>query len=149
MVMGTHFVLTGSYDTVAILASIPPGFLVSNLLLLNQFPDLEADASINRYHIPIAFGRRASAWVYAAFAIATYVWIIACWALGLFPASTLIALIPLPLATYYCQRGDPKRRQYQEAGTLSRAERDLHPGNSLVTRHRLYDRVAEAALSRW
>jgi len=98
MVMGTHFALTGSYDCVAVLASIPPGFLVSNLLLLNQFPDVEADASINRYHIPIAFGRRASAWLYAAFALGTYVWIFCCWAFGAFPLGTLIALIPLPLA---------------------------------------------------
>jgi 1,4-dihydroxy-2-naphthoate octaprenyltransferase len=98
MVMGTHFALTGGYDAVAILASIPPGFLVSNLLLLNQFPDLEADASINRYHVPIAIGRRASAWLYAALALGTYIWIACCWALGQFPAYALIALIPLPLA---------------------------------------------------
>jgi 1,4-dihydroxy-2-naphthoate octaprenyltransferase len=98
MVMGTHFVLTGRYDGVAILASVIPGLLVSNLLLLNQFPDVEADAAINRRHIPIVFGRVASAWLYAAFAVGTYIWIVCCWALGSFPASTLIALIPLPLA---------------------------------------------------
>jgi 1,4-dihydroxy-2-naphthoate octaprenyltransferase len=98
MVMGTHFALAGRYDAVAILASVPPGLLVSNLLLLNQFPDVEADAAVNRYHIPIAIGRRASAWLYAAFALGTYIWIACCWALGQFPAYTLIALIPLPLA---------------------------------------------------
>ncbi|MHB8109035.1 MAG: prenyltransferase, partial [Syntrophorhabdaceae bacterium] len=42
MVLGTHFVLTGSYSWTALLASLVPGFLVSDLLLLNQFPDLEA-----------------------------------------------------------------------------------------------------------
>ena len=103
MVMGTHYVLTGSYDAIAILASIPPGLLVSNLLLLNQFPDVEADAAVNRYHIPIAIGRRASAWLYVAFALATYVWIFVWWAVGSFPLGALIALVPFPLALITCR----------------------------------------------
>jgi 1,4-dihydroxy-2-naphthoate octaprenyltransferase len=98
MVMGTHFALTGRYDAVAVLAAVPPGLLVSNLLLLNQFPDVEADAATNRYHIPIVIGRRASAWLYAALALGTYIWIACCWALGQFPNAALIALIPFPLA---------------------------------------------------
>ncbi|TES88836.1 MAG: prenyltransferase, partial [Anaerolineales bacterium] len=40
VVMGTHFVLTGQYDWTAFIASLVPTFLVSNLLLLNQFPDV-------------------------------------------------------------------------------------------------------------
>jgi 1,4-dihydroxy-2-naphthoate octaprenyltransferase len=42
MVMGTDFVLTGEYSWTAFIASLIPFFLVSNLLLLNQFPDVEA-----------------------------------------------------------------------------------------------------------
>lgn len=41
MVMGTHFALTGEYSATAGLASLVPFFLVSDLLLLNQFPDVE------------------------------------------------------------------------------------------------------------
>ena len=41
MVMGTHFVLTGNYAWTAFIASLIPFFLVSNLLLLNQFPDVD------------------------------------------------------------------------------------------------------------
>jgi 1,4-dihydroxy-2-naphthoate octaprenyltransferase len=98
MVMGTHFVLTGSYDAVAIVASLVPGFLVSNLLLINQFPDVEADAAVNRRHILIVLGRAAGAWYYAAFAVATFLVVILGSIAGEFPATTLIALIPLPLA---------------------------------------------------
>ena len=43
MVVGTYFTQTGEYSVTAGLASLVPGFLVSNLLLLNQFPDVEAD----------------------------------------------------------------------------------------------------------
>ena len=48
MVIGTHFVLTGKYSWTAFIASLVPFFLVNNLLLLNQFPDVEADRSIGR-----------------------------------------------------------------------------------------------------
>jgi 1,4-dihydroxy-2-naphthoate octaprenyltransferase len=98
MVMGTHYVLTGRYDGVALLASLIPGLLVSNLLLLNQFPDVEADASVNRRHILIVFGRIAGAWVYAAFALGAFLWVPLAWILGYFPAGTLLALLFFPLA---------------------------------------------------
>ena len=48
MVMGTDFVLSGSYSWTAFVASLVPFFLVSDLLLLNQFPDVEADKKIGR-----------------------------------------------------------------------------------------------------
>jgi len=98
MVMGTHFVLTGGYDGVSLLASLVPGLLVSNLLLLNQFPDVEADAAVKRRHIPIIMGRAASARLYAAMALATYLVIILAWIIGDAPATALIALFALPLA---------------------------------------------------
>jgi 1,4-dihydroxy-2-naphthoate octaprenyltransferase len=100
MVMGTHFVLTGRYDAVSILASLVPGFLVSNLLLLNQFPDVEADAAVNRRHIPIIMGLPASARLYAVLALATYLVIIIACIIGAAPPAALIAFITLPLALY-------------------------------------------------
>jgi 1,4-dihydroxy-2-naphthoate octaprenyltransferase len=103
MVMGTHFVLTGRYDGVSLLASLVSGFLVSNLLLLNQFPDVEADAAVKRRHIPIIMGRGASARLYAVLALATYLVIIMACIIGDAPATALIALIPLPLALHTIQ----------------------------------------------
>jgi 1,4-dihydroxy-2-naphthoate octaprenyltransferase len=103
MVMGTHFVLTGRYDGVSLLASLVSGFLVSNLLLLNQFPDVEADAAVKRRHIPIIMGRAASARLYAVLALATYLVIIMACIIGDAPATALIALIPLPLALHTIQ----------------------------------------------
>jgi len=67
MVMGTDFVLTGSYSSAAFVASMVPFFLVSDLLLLNQFPDVTADKGVGRKHLPIAIGRKASVKVYGFF----------------------------------------------------------------------------------
>jgi 1,4-dihydroxy-2-naphthoate octaprenyltransferase len=98
MVMGTHFALTGSYSWTAFVASLTPTFLVSNLLLLNQFPDVEADRSIGRRHFPIAIGRQASSTLYGAFLALAYLSVIAGVLLALLPAFSLLALLTLPLA---------------------------------------------------
>jgi 1,4-dihydroxy-2-naphthoate octaprenyltransferase len=98
MVMGTDFVLTGSYTWTAFVASLVPFFLVSNLLLLNQFPDVEADKSVGRRHYPIVIGRRASSLIYGAFLLGTYLAIILGWALDLLPAAALLGLLTVVIA---------------------------------------------------
>ena len=98
MVMGTSFALTGQYSWTAFVASLVPFFLVNNLLLLNQFPDVEADRSIGRKHFPIVIGRRASSWIYIAFLILTYTSIAGGVLVNLLPAWALLGLLTLPLA---------------------------------------------------
>jgi 1,4-dihydroxy-2-naphthoate octaprenyltransferase len=93
MVMGTNFCLTGSYSWISLVASLVPTFLVSNLLLLNQFPDVDADKSIGRKHFPITIGRQASAVIYGIFLLLTYVSVIVGVILGLLPHYSLLALL--------------------------------------------------------
>jgi len=97
MVLGTYFTQTGDYTLAAVMASMVPGFLVSNLLLLNQFPDIEADMVASRRHLPIAVGRRNSAKVYAGLLSATYLWLIFSAAFDVLPLTALLGLITLPL----------------------------------------------------
>ncbi len=98
MVMGTAFVLTGEYSWTAFMASLVPFFLVSDLLLLNQFPDVEADQSVGRRHFPIVIGRRASSLIYGAFLALTYLSIVLGVSLGLMPRTSLIGLMALAIA---------------------------------------------------
>jgi len=98
MVMGTHFVLTGRYGWTAFLAALVPFFLVSDLLLFNQFPDVEADRSIGRRNFPILLGRKASSLLYAAFLLAAYLAIVFGVAFDLLPRLCLIGLLTLALA---------------------------------------------------
>ena len=98
IVLGTHFVLTGEYTWTAFVASLVPFFLVSNLLLLNQFPDVDADKSVGRRHYPILIGRRKSSIIYIAFLAATYLSIIVGVAVKLLPWTALLGLLTLPLA---------------------------------------------------
>jgi 1,4-dihydroxy-2-naphthoate octaprenyltransferase len=98
MVVGTHFVLTGAYALEAWIASLVPLFLVSNLLLLNQFPDVEADQEVGRRHYPIVIGRRKSAQIYSLFLLLTYVTIILAVLYGLLPVWSLLGLLSVVLA---------------------------------------------------
>jgi len=98
MVMGTHFALTGQYSWTAFIASLVPFFLVSNLLLLNQFPDVEADKTVGRRHFPILIGRRPSSYIFSTFLVLTYVTILVGVLLSVLPLWSLLGLATLYLA---------------------------------------------------
>jgi len=98
MVMGTHLVLTGEYSWTGFVASLVPFFLVSDLLLLNQFPDVEPDQGVGRRHLPIVVGRQASSLIYGAFLLSAYLSIVFGVCLGYLPRLTLIGLATIIIA---------------------------------------------------
>ncbi|HIE25017.1 MAG TPA: prenyltransferase [Anaerolineales bacterium] len=97
-VMGTDFVLTGTYSMTAFIASLVPFFLVNNLLLLNQFPDAKADKTVGRAHLPIRIGNRASAKIYILFLVLAYLSMLLGVLLNYLPAWSLLGLFTIPLA---------------------------------------------------
>ena len=98
MVMGTDYVLTGQYSLTAFWASLVPFFLVNNLLLLNQFPDVEADRQVGRRHYPMVIGRTKSTYLYGLQLLLAYASLILAVALGYLPWPALLGLLTLPLA---------------------------------------------------
>jgi len=97
-VLGMYFVQTGNYSLTALAAAVPPFLLVHNLLLLNEFPDIEADRASGRRSLPIAAGRKTAARVYTAANILVYVWIIAAVLLGWMPPPVLLGMLTVPFA---------------------------------------------------
>lgn len=97
-VLGAYFVQTTAYTWPAVVAAIPSGILVHNLLLLNEFPDTEADRKANRKTLPITMGKTKAGIVYSVLTVLVYLWIIGWVIAGLMPAFSLIALLTLPLA---------------------------------------------------
>ncbi len=79
-------------------ASIPSGILVHNLLLLNEFPDTEADRKAGRKILPITMGKARAGIVYSVLTIVVYLWITGGVLAGQIPGFSLIALLTLPLA---------------------------------------------------
>ena len=97
-VLGAYFIQTAGYTLPAIIAAIPSGILVHNLLLLNEFPDVEADSKAGRKTMPILIGRSKAWAVYSALTVLVYLWIIGWVIAGIMPVFTLIALLTLPFA---------------------------------------------------
>ena len=98
MVMGTDFALSGSYSWTSFVASLVPFFLVSNLLLLNQFPDVEADRGVGRHHFPITIGRESSVKLYVLFLGGAYLAIIFGYITGSLPLTGFLALGSIAIA---------------------------------------------------
>ncbi len=97
-VLGAYFVQTASYTLAAVIAAIPSGILVHNLLLLNEFPDVEADRRANRQTLPIIMGKEKAGVVYSVLTITVYLWIISGVVARLMPVWAMLALLTLPFA---------------------------------------------------
>jgi 1,4-dihydroxy-2-naphthoate polyprenyltransferase len=97
-VLGAFFVQTGHYSWYAVIGSVPSGLLVLNLLLLNEFPDVEADLIANKKTLPITAGKKWAAVTYTVFLASTYLWIAGAVIAHAMPVYCLLALLTLPVA---------------------------------------------------
>jgi len=97
-ILGAFFVQTGTYTLPAIIAAVPSGILVHNLLLLNEFPDTEADITARRKTLPITAGKTKAGIFYSIMTALVYLWIIGSVIAGKMPMFSLIALLTLPFA---------------------------------------------------
>jgi 1,4-dihydroxy-2-naphthoate octaprenyltransferase len=104
MVLGTAFVLSERYSLVGLVASMPPLFLVSELLLINQFPDIDADRKVGRRHFPIVVGRRRSAALFGVLIVAAFSTLVIGAAAGTLPALALLGLVPLPVGLFLARQ---------------------------------------------
>ena len=43
---------------------IPMGLLTTNILLINEFPDMKSDKKTNKNHLVVTFGKKKSRWIY-------------------------------------------------------------------------------------
>lgn len=93
-VLGAALVQVSQITLPMLLASVPPTLLTFNLLLLNEFPDEEADKVGGRQNLIHRFGRRTAAWMYALAGVGVPVSIIAAWLLGPFPRWALLGIVP-------------------------------------------------------
>lgn len=77
MVLASYFVLTGSFSWLTFALSMVPFFLVNNLLLLNQVPDLTADKTVGRYNLLMEIGVKNAMYVFALFELLAFMTLMA------------------------------------------------------------------------
>ena len=96
-VIGTALVQDGTLGPTAVAAAVPATLMTFNLLLLNEFPDEEADRAGGRRSLVILLGRRGAAYTYAAAALLTPTAIVAAVVVGVLPQYSLAAVLPSAL----------------------------------------------------
>ncbi len=98
VVLGTYYAQAGILSPGVIWVSIPPGILTGLLLLLNEFPDVEADRRGGRRNLVIMLGWKRAAGVYTVALAAGYLLLALGIILGRVPITVLLAGLTLPLA---------------------------------------------------
>ena len=97
-VLGAYYVQTEAFTLSALVASLPVGFLMTNVLWINQFQDADADAAADKRNWVVRLGRRRSVAVHVALFALTYAAIAAGIIWRLLPAWSALAFISAPLA---------------------------------------------------
>ncbi|MFP4136775.1 MAG: prenyltransferase [Halomonas sp.] len=104
IVLGTLLALGGTPDAAALWVAAVVGLLASELLLLNQLPDRDADRRVGRRHLAILFGPRRTARLVAGLLLAAPAMV----ALGVMggglPATAGLACLVLPGALWLAWR---------------------------------------------
>ncbi len=93
-VAGTALVQDGRLGAAAVTAGLPAFFMTFNLLLLNEFPDEEADRAGGRRNLVLILGRRRAAVVYSVMGLLVPVSLVLGWLAGWLPAIALAAAVP-------------------------------------------------------
>ena len=75
----TCYLQTGTFDHLTLLTSLAVGLLAANVLIVNNYRDMEDDKAVNKNTTVVIFGRKVMGWCYmlagvAAMAVMTPVW---------------------------------------------------------------------------
>lgn len=113
MVLGTQLALAGRVDATGLALSLVPFALCNNLLLLNQFPDIEADRRVGRRTLPMVLGCARCVRLLWLQWFATYLLLVAVVMAGVAPMAVLLGCATLPLAVRagWVLRGEPCRER--------------------------------------
>ena len=95
---GAYYVQTGKLSLVGAAVSLPLALLITAIIWINEFPDLEADLAAGKHHLVARLGLNASRWVYAALMAAPFLSLFVLIELFHLPDLIIAGLAPLPLA---------------------------------------------------
>lgn len=97
-VLGAFMVQSHTINASILVLALMSGILTFNLLLLNQFPDQQADRQGGRRNLVLYLGQERSAILYSSLTFSVYGVILAAVLVGLFPWPVLLGFLTLPLA---------------------------------------------------
>jgi 1,4-dihydroxy-2-naphthoate octaprenyltransferase len=97
MVLGSLYLHAGTLAWGAFWASLVPGLLIMALAVVNAIPDFHQDRLVGKRNLVVRLGRRGGVFLYLSLASAAFVVIGAGVWRGIFPATSLVALLAVPL----------------------------------------------------
>ena len=104
VVIGSDFVQRREFAFLPVAAGLGFALLVANVLYINQFPDIAADAQTGKRTLVVRLGALAARWGYVLIAMLCYGWVLAMVARGNLPAVALVSLLPAA-ASFAAARG--------------------------------------------
>ncbi len=72
-VFGSYYLQTQVVDFLPLLPACLVGILIFLVILVNEFPDVAADAAVNKRTLVVCFGVPACVWIYRIAVIASYI----------------------------------------------------------------------------
>lgn len=92
VVLGADYVQRGAFSATPLAAGVSYGLHVANLLFVNQFPDVKADAAAGKRNLVVRLGPQRARWLYPAISAAAFLWLAGAVLAGALPALALLAL---------------------------------------------------------
>lgn len=97
-VAGTYYIQAGSVSPAVWWMTIPPGLIITAILVVNNLRDLENDRKAGKHTLAVRFGEQGTKIQYIICMATAYLILIPVIGLHLIPWTTLLAWLSLPLA---------------------------------------------------
>ncbi len=92
-----YYLQTGSFNLLPSLVSIPIGITIFLVILINEFPDYEADKAVNKRNLTVRFGKQKMAILYAILVILSLATLYVAIPYGLPILAVILSVLLLPL----------------------------------------------------
>lgn len=70
--MGTYYLHTQEVSSLALIVSLPVGGLITNILIVNNYRDIEEDRNSNKKTLTVILGKAFARWQYILFILISY-----------------------------------------------------------------------------
>ncbi len=107
-VFGSYYLQTGTIDIVPLLPAAIVGVLIFLIIFINEFPDLAADASVNKKTLIVRLGVPASVWIYRLALISGFIFAAAMLIYRAMFFAGLLYLFTLPVAVLAVKSANKK-----------------------------------------
>jgi 1,4-dihydroxy-2-naphthoate octaprenyltransferase len=98
LTLGAYYALTGRLAAEGFAVGLPLAFVITAILWINEFPDLEADTAAAKEHLVARLGLQKSRLVYAGLMLAPFLSLPVLMEVFHFPGHLFAGLVALPLA---------------------------------------------------